>query len=263
MTHGCQRPARRALRLDCVDYGTSSQVFSNGERENVLRRVDVGRGRVAAGHATEFRPSSAVAIALVLRAALVACLARVPRRNRDQVRSLAFQHPLQRRPPGVADATVDPGLVCSENQKGTGRWLSSTKFAPCSRFPEAAAAHDPRTLRHHSRGRLVRCRVPAGGTDLTGGLVTHIGPLPCTVGTRSGIPDGASRESEGRVRPPQASPARRRDASRNACTWNAPFRLKDGFAGRRLRLLGHRTEHCHLMFDILAATIDVHLRFAA
>ncbi len=42
----------------------------------------------------------------------------------------------------------------------------SAKFASCSNSPEIYAAHDPRSRRHRSRGRLVRgCR--AGGGDLT------------------------------------------------------------------------------------------------
>ena len=38
--------------------------------------------------------------------------------------------------------------------------LTSTKFASCSSFPEAAAAHDPRSRRHRACELHVRCRVP-------------------------------------------------------------------------------------------------------
>ena len=107
----CQR--KRFSPCRCASPGrlVPPRPAAKGKRKDVLRRVDVGMGAMAAGHATEFHPSSAVATALVLRAALVACLARVLRRNQDQVRGLAVQHPLQRRPPRVADGAVHPGLL--------------------------------------------------------------------------------------------------------------------------------------------------------
>jgi hypothetical protein len=59
-------------------------------------------------------------------------------------------------------------------------------------------------------------------------------------------------------------PLRKREfrlqASRSTAASRVNARLKDGFGGRNVRVRGHTKVLCHLMFGILALTVDQLMR---